>query len=393
MAAPRLPLSEPRASVDNHLLALTGLRIFPALAVYLSHIGTPHGAPAWLDRALSSGYYGVTVFFVLSGFVLTINYWDRLQRPTRGALWSYAVARFARIYPLYAAVLVYVAFKAKIDTGTVSPSWPWHLAGLQAWLPNSLNVVGFGPGWSISVELFLYATLPLLILGLRPLASVRRLIAAALLTIGVLLAVAAWFDYERGGLSIEDTASAHRWLYVTPAARLGDFLLGIFAARLYVQLRASDRAAAVGAALAAASVVVIVFFTTQSWMYLSAYSWDVAYAVPAVLLIIGLALSPRAPLSRICALPAIVFLGEASYALYLIHASIAVGFGASSWTAITSKSSLGLEALSLGLVMATAIGLHIAIERPARVFLRNLLDRKHPSPAPAVPVPAPLYYG
>lgn len=306
LAASRLPLSEPRAAVDNHLLALTGLRIFPALAVYFSHFGAPHGSPAWFARGLASGYYGVTVFFVLSGFVLTLNYGDRLIRPTAAALWSYAVARFARIYPLYLAVLAYVAFKAKIDTGSVSPSWPWHLVGLQAWLPDSLNVLGFGPSWSVSVELFLYATFPVLILGLRRLVSARGLIAAALATIIVMLALATWFEAARGGLSVEDPASAHRWLYLTPVTRLGDFLLGIFAARLYFALRRSPQAERVGAWLALAGAVAIAFLTTQSWMYLSAFSWDVGFAVPALLLIIGLALSPRALLSRFFALPALV---------------------------------------------------------------------------------------
>jgi peptidoglycan/LPS O-acetylase OafA/YrhL len=126
-------------------------------------------------------------------------------------------------------------------------------------------------------------------------------------------------------------------------------------------------------------------------MYLSAYSWDVGFAVPALLLIIGLALAPRAPLSRLFALPAVVFLGEASYALYLIHASVAVPFGAESWLLASNKSTLGLEALSLGLVLATAIGLHIGLERPARVFFRNLLDRRRPPPPARAPVL--LYYG
>jgi peptidoglycan/LPS O-acetylase OafA/YrhL len=386
---PAVPLSEPRAAVDNHLLALTGLRIFPALAVYLSHFSPPHGAPRWLGVGLASGYYGVTVFFVLSGFVLAINYWDRLYHPTGGKLWSYAVARFARIYPLYLAVLAYVAFKAKIDTGTVSSSWPWHLFGLQAWLPDTLNVLGFGPSWSVSVELFLYACLPLLILGLRPLVSVRHLVIATLITIAVMLALAAWFQYARASVPAGDPGSSHRWLYLMPLTRLGDFLLGIFAARLYVNVRARRGAETAGAALAIAGIVAIAFLATQSWMYLSAYSWDVAFAVPALMLIIGVALSPRARLSRMFALPAIVLLGEASYALYLIHASIAEGFGATAWIGATSESTLGLEMLSLGLVLATAIGLHIGLERPARVFLRRVLDRR-PS---AEPSPVLRHYG
>ena len=273
----------------------------------------------------------------------------------------------------------------------MSPSWPWHLAGLQAWLPDSLNVLGFGPSWSISVELFLYATLPILILCLRPLVTVRRLVVAMLITIVAMLAIATWFQHARGSLAVTDPDSAHRWLYLTPLSRIGDFLLGILAARLYVNLRGRPRAESAGTAIAIVGVLAIAFFMTQSWMYLSAYSWDVGFAVPAVVLIFGVALSPRAPLSKLFALPALVLLGEASYAFYLIHASVAEGLGATAWIGATSTSTLGLEVLSLGLVLAMAIGLHIGLERPARVFFRRVLDRRRPSPA--VRAPVLVHYG
>jgi peptidoglycan/LPS O-acetylase OafA/YrhL len=392
VSATHLPLSEPRTAVDNHLLALTGLRIFPALAVYFSHLHAPAGSPDWLARALAGGYYGVTVFFVLSGFVLAINYWDRLTRPSGRGLWSFAVARFARVYPLYLLFIAYIVCKTHVLTGQMPRSWPWHVAGLEAWLPNIFDAFAFGPSWSISVEVFLYASLPLLVLALRGLVSVRGLVAATALTVIAMFALAWWFRHVgRDLLPTTDTSSSHFWLYRLPLTRLGDFVLGIFAARLYVNLRGHPRAGAAGAVLAAAAAASILILPTPSWMLGSAYSWDVAYAVPAFVLILGLALSPAALLSRFLALPALVLLGEASYAFYLIHTSVATTFGAGSWTLRVSAGSLCLEAMSLGLVMAIAIGLHIAVERPSRVWIRRLLDsRRTPPPAG---VPALVYFG
>jgi len=63
----RAPAGRAAASGRNRLLALTGLRILPALAVYGSHLRPPRGSPDWLARALATGYYCVTIFFVLSG--------------------------------------------------------------------------------------------------------------------------------------------------------------------------------------------------------------------------------------------------------------------------------------------------------------------------------------
>jgi peptidoglycan/LPS O-acetylase OafA/YrhL len=379
-AAAPLPLSEPRAAVENRLLALTGLRIFAALAVCASHIGAPHGSPRWLALGFQSGYFGVTLFFVLSGFVLAINYADQLARLRPRRLWSYAVARIARVYPLYFAVLAYLAIKGHVETGHVSRAWPWHVASLQAWLPDVLDAFTYGPSWSISVEAFLYLAFPFLIVALRPLAGVRGLLAAVLVTMAVLLVLAWWFEHSgRGALPVTDPGSAHRWLYRTPLTRLGDFLLGILAARLYAALRGRPRAGRAGAALALAGVAAILFFTTQSWMFYSSYSWDVAYAVPSTCLILGLALSPRAPLSRLLSLPAIVFLGEASYAFYLIHASAISSLGPGIWATRLSPGTFALELCVVGLVIALSIGLHIGLERPARRFLRSFLDRRRPA--------------
>src|SRR5262245_48985028 len=65
--------------------ALTGVRFCAAMLVFLSHAGLP--AP--FDWFALSGYNGVTLFFVLSGFVLTLNYFEELTRPTPRKLWNF----------------------------------------------------------------------------------------------------------------------------------------------------------------------------------------------------------------------------------------------------------------------------------------------------------------
>ena len=84
-----------------HLRALTGLRFVAAFQVLAYHgLGTGPQSAWWMRSLVGSGYVGVSLFFVLSGFVLTYTYHDSLRdgTATRGA---FVAARVARIYPVY----------------------------------------------------------------------------------------------------------------------------------------------------------------------------------------------------------------------------------------------------------------------------------------------------
>jgi peptidoglycan/LPS O-acetylase OafA/YrhL len=90
------------------LPALTGLRFAAAAAVALSHLWyvAEHPAlPAAVRRLIAEGPAGVSFFFVLSGFVLAVNYRDRFPALTRGRLLPYYAARVGRIWPSHLVVL------------------------------------------------------------------------------------------------------------------------------------------------------------------------------------------------------------------------------------------------------------------------------------------------
>src|SRR5689334_14754720 len=86
--------------------ALTGIRAVAAFMVFFHHL------PLWLKPNVFIGlqltfYDGVTLFFVLSGFLITYKYFDKLQA-SRGWIRYYFVNRFARIYPVYFLLLTVV---------------------------------------------------------------------------------------------------------------------------------------------------------------------------------------------------------------------------------------------------------------------------------------------
>lgn len=368
---------------DRRLPALTGLRICAALAVYLSHVGPPEGSPAFLEAFFESGYFGVTLFFVLSGFVLAFNYFEDMRSPSLGGTYDFFVARFARVYPLYLLVLLYIVLRQHAG-GLEVDGWWQHGLAVQAWDPEITDAYAFnGPGWSIGVEFFLYACFPLLVPLVGLLRRPRELLVAAAVVAAAMLALAAWFVISgRADLPWEDPSSAHRWLYRTPLTRLGDFLLGIFAARLFVQAGGSQAVGKIGRVLAPAAALAMLAAMALPALTFTAWSWDVAYAIPAALLIFGLAVGPSSPLAKALSLPMIVLLGEASYAFYLVHWPAIFFFGAGQWSTQLSGSIVLLEALNLGAILALALGLHLAIEKPARRWLRRALARRRPRREP-----------
>jgi peptidoglycan/LPS O-acetylase OafA/YrhL len=351
--------------------ALTGLRFVAALGVFLSHLPGIPGAPAHLQTFVHAGYNGVTLFFILSGFVLAWNYDQRLgDRLTGRGLWSFAVARVARVYPLYLVALA-VATGPLVAAGEPTPFLWYHVLALQSWSGDLANANGYnGPGWSIGVEFFLYACFPLLLFALRPIRRNARalgvVVAACLLLIGGLLA---WAHLTgRAHLLSTDPRSAHRWLYRTPLTRLGDFGLGMAGAFLVMHARARwGRACQVAGGLTTLATM------TSATAFYTAASFDALYALPMFLLIVGLAAAPKTLLGRLLATRTAVYLGEASFAFYLLHFTFLTYFTLH-WPD-TFAHWLVAQVMFFTVALFAAAGAHQLVEKPAQRWIRRLLDR------------------
>src|SRR3954470_504363 len=130
------------------LPSLTSLRFFAALLVVLSHLP---------GSTFSEGYTGVTFFFILSGFILSHSYEDRLRTgaTSRREFW---IARIARVYPLHLLTLL-----AAVPLAVSESSGAMGFAGrllaqltlTQAAVPVGSIYFSFNhPAWSLSVEAF-----------------------------------------------------------------------------------------------------------------------------------------------------------------------------------------------------------------------------------------------
>jgi peptidoglycan/LPS O-acetylase OafA/YrhL len=375
MLTGEIDLGEAKRTISS----LTGLRFAAALIVFFSHYPIP-GLSGWCLRVDASGYAGVTFFFVLSGFIISYNYLDSFLESPTTHLGKYAISRFARIYPLYILATVYVWF----NTGSNVSLWPYVFM-TQAW-SSDLNVaMGLdGPAWSLSVEAFLYFSFPFLVPAMKAagiFSSRKNLLVAAVVTVAAMLTLAIYFTVSgRGALGTLDPNSAHRWLYRTPVTRIFDFILGMLAAVFYLQFSpATSRGKTIWKNVTYAACAVVVALMASKKNFYSAFSWDISYAIPGVLIILGLAMGGSSLISIILSSSIFVALGEASYAFYLIHVPAGV---MRSTIPQSFVNSFVLYLIFLILVISLAYGLHKIIENPVRVYVRKLLSFRHFSGSP-----------
>lgn len=370
-------MSPTSTSDKSRLNALTGLRFFAALAVYLSHHPRPDYMPAFLATLFKAGYNGVTIFFVLSGFVIGLNYIESLSQPSLRATIRYFIARIARVYPLYTIVLLFIWLQrqAPQDVGILS-----HLLTIQSWSPDLNFAYGYNsPGWSVGVEFFLYLCFPVLALILYPLRKSKGLLWLLVFCIIGTLFLLAWVFVQTGQADLpwEDPASAHRWLYRTPLLRLGDFCLGILGALLFQAQKdsAAQHRRMWSLASYAMAAGIIASMIMPSNIY-SVYSWDALYAPLAFLLILGIALVPSTLLGRLLAAPSIVLLGEASYALYLIHYHMMQTiFRIFRYEASTPPVAIASWLAFFGICILLSLALYTYVETPIRRLINAYADR------------------
>jgi len=193
--------------VHPHIASLDGLRFIAAGTVLFSHgyfyillLQQNSGITAYNAPFVGLANIGMTLFFVLSGFVIHYNYGSSVSLP--GGVRAFFVARFARLYPLFLLVFVistvevFRTVDGKVDNLgpiplylTFTQSWWFWVFGDRPASEAYSNATGLM--WSLSTEAFFYAAYPLLAPALR------RLVGARLVIIGCLVAaVGAGLAYE-----------------------------------------------------------------------------------------------------------------------------------------------------------------------------------------------------
>lgn len=349
------------------LEALTGARFFAAAAVLLMHFAVVDALGArddswhgqWLSFWITTGGAGVGFFFLLSGFVLAHTYArafasESCPRHATGHLRNAHIrfwhARANRIYPTYLAALLLTTGSALwlghlgltpwAECRLDSCGLPWllSLVPLQAWFPDvHIQQLWNAPGWSIAAEAFFYLLFPFLVTPV--LACVRRwgwgVVAALWLVQNT--AFAALSALAASASDPATQAGLALWLERLPLLRLPEFLLGVAAWGLWRPTSSAapgppDSNPALSSAwvfwgllIALGALWFLPVPATPGWLHTLASAKAYSLAAPLfALLVLHLAHAsagsgPSHLAARILGSRPLVLLGEASYALYILH--------------------------------------------------------------------------
>ncbi|MGE0424627.1 MAG: acyltransferase family protein [Reyranellaceae bacterium] len=355
----------PRAA--THLPALDGLRALAALWVVAFHAMHFTGAPTPIVR---HGYLGVDLFFILSGFVLAHGYSEIFARDGLAFYSRYLVRRVARLWPVWLVVMTMFAIKPEIahslglrgsgvrmaeEPGT----WALYLLLMQSWGftdPERINP----PGWSLSYEWAASLVLPLALMALVRLRSPLACLALAALC----LAAHALYTHAYA-LPTVNTGGAHGGARIATGV-----LVGILLWRAWHHRR--DDGAFDGMIAGACALLGV----GAMLLFLPALALDHVMVVLFVGLI-GAVAGGRGWLASVLQARPLRILGEASYALYVVHWLV---FEILGWIFGRLGGSIGspLSWVFFGVMpvlsVVAALALHAVVERPSRRALRRLAE-------------------
>lgn len=309
-------------SSSHHILTLQSMRFIFCILIFICHFLESTGKLHFYY----GGDAGVTFFFILSGFVLSIGCGPRVEDGTFRYV-QFLRKRLAKIYPLHLVTFIIalcMSFVAGVKFNIIKTFL--HVFMLQEFtLSEDMLKYGTGLSWFLGALFFCYLLFPFLY---RQLIVSRNKVFGALLTIYILLA-----------LSIEsccNNSAIDDFIFAFPPLRVIDFAVGIIAYRLYtapfsIHFRQwIDRQSATKLSILEIIIVVSVSALTYipycllpSWIRFAPLFW-----LPFSLLIYWFAISSnnKGIITKLLSQRALVFLGNISFEIYMLHGIVITAF-------------------------------------------------------------------
>ncbi len=379
-----------RLDLSRHVPALDGVRGLAVLMVLLFHfiggVQPTNGLEHIVVRVTNYGSYGVELFFVLSGFLITGILYESREKPSYFR--NFYMRRVLRIFPLYYGVLVLVFIVAPLipflrggtlDSLLDRQAWAWlyavnvHIAIQGDWSFSYLQHF-----WSLAIEEHFYLFWPFVVFGL-----VRQ--PRLLIAVSLGLALTAFLGRLIGlsvGLSWWTT-------YVLTPFRLDGLALGAAMAVIVRQpggldwlVRAMPRVAVIAGSLFVASFAWSRFAAAYGDVYVMALRAGLIQVLLACLLLWAITAPSWSVVSRLFRGRALMLLGTYSYGLYVYHHFISYYFSTNR-TELVVAEWLGSHTAAVALQACVGMGASLLVAYLSyEYFEKRFLDMKRHFSAP-----------
>jgi len=329
----------PIAQRPDLLPSIQILRAVAAILVVITHGYAP----------FELGRVGVDIFFVLSGFIMV--HVNRQSFGQHGASIAFLRNRLARIVPTYWFCTALTALILTTNGSSINLSW---LVGSFTFIPatgfNGTILPMLATGWTLNFEMFFYV-----IFGSCLMFPARAGLIAMFLLLIALVAI---------GLVLSPTIPI--LVYWTHPLLL-EFGLGMIIALIRPHLVLNRTT---GLLIAAVGFAILAGFWSYPVPNRLVDKWlPLLWGLPSAAIVAGLAFSDRGKLLPKAFAPAL-FLGNASYSIYLAHLIVLIAAGSLPHWLLKH----GAPAV-IGTGIIAGIALHLAIERPAGVLLKRRATR------------------
>lgn len=224
------------AEKTEKIESLQVLRAIAFLGIFSSHCGIT-----------SLGTWGASVFFILSGFLMTYRYFDRQLSISPFSAVRFSLGKIGKLYELHiitmlADLMIPVFFLGKSLSHEVSANAKVLLENIflvQAWDGKeyfSMNAVA----WFLSCCVFMYFVFPYIIRLVRKCRSVGMAMISMIAVYIIQIIISNWAKTWNVPSSISDNFV--KWLcYICPAFRLGDFVIGALLGTIYIQVQKKEK--------------------------------------------------------------------------------------------------------------------------------------------------------
>ena len=365
----------PSATGSTRILGLDGLRAVAVLLVLAFHFGL-----GWLG----GGFFGVDVFYVLSGYLITGLLLTEFEHREHIGLVAFWLRRARRLLPALLVVLTVVTLLVRFaqPSGAVPgfrgsalsalfyvPNW-WQIASSGNYFVATGATSPLTHTWSLAVEEQFYLVWPLIVLAVMHMAGTFRRGVRAVLAVAAVGVVASVVEMA---VLFQPGANPTRVYFGTDTYAQSVLIGAVLACILTLVARRRGasgmdppartpvaRAVLVGTGVGGLTAVVVCSWALGGGSSLAYRGGFAIVSVSAALVIVGVVSVPGGLLARAMSVAPLVWLGTLSYGIYLWHFPVVV-FLDSGRTGLNGAALFGARAATTVAVAAASFYL---VERP-----------------------------